>query len=111
LLIFYHISKVFYLYSEPVIEDVTTLIHVQSVIRLTIAVSLILVAFGVRRALWGMWVSITALVVTRYIALLALETHGETELAVYFSYLRGFIFPTIITLAYPSKTASIRQRK
>jgi len=111
LLIFYHVSKLFDLYLGPVSEDATSLIHIQSVIRLTIAVSLVLVAFGVRKALWGMWASITALVVTRYILLLTPETQGETELAVYFSYLRGFIIPAIITLAYPSTMKSIRQRK
>jgi hypothetical protein len=65
-------------------------------------VSLLLVVCGVRGALWGMWFSIGGLVATQYWAhfgnLPVDFTKGRHRL----SYLKGFIFPTIITLAFHS---------
>jgi hypothetical protein len=78
--------------------------HVQSVFRVLIAMSLLLVIFGIRWALWGMWFSISGLVATQYWAHfgnLPVEfTLGRHPL----SYLKGFIFPTIITLAFCSSS-------
>ena len=108
LLIFYHVSKVYDLYWGAEIGDHEALIDVQSFIRLAIAVSLSLVVLGVggapwrRLALLGMWASITALVVTRYLLLWETNVPDGFENAFPLSYLRGFIFPTIITLIYPT---------
>jgi hypothetical protein len=76
--------------------------YVQSVFRVFIIMSLLLVVCGVRGALWGMWFSIGGLVATQYWAhfgnLPVDFTKGRHPL----SYLKGFIFPTIITLAFHS---------
>ena len=101
LLIFYHVSTVFEFYFGTRLVQPSVFHHLQPPIRLAIAISLLLLLFRVRGALWGMWLSITALVVTRYLLLLEGDTSTETEIAVYFSYLRGFIIPTVITLIHP----------
>ncbi len=107
LLIFYHVSKVYDLYWGVEIGGHTALIDAQSFIRLVIAASLSLVVLGVRGALWGrwallgMWVSITSLVITRYMLIWDAPVPGEIENAFPLSYFRGLIFPTIITLIYP----------
>ena len=102
LLIFYHLSKVFDLYWGVDVGVNSTLIYVQSVVRLTIALSLSFVLLRYKVALWGMWLSITTLTLTRYMLLWETESAMEVELAVYLSYLRGFMFPTVITLLFPS---------
>ncbi|MEO3711250.1 hypothetical protein [Roseateles flavus] len=74
--------------------------RVQWLLRAAIASSLLLVVWGKPRALWGMWISIAGLVATQYWAHfgeLPVEfTRGRHPL----SYLKGFIFPTLITLAF-----------
>jgi len=74
--------------------------YIQSVLRLVIALTLLLVVFGKRWALCGMWAGITGLIATHYWAhfgnLPVDFTLGRHPL----SYLKGFIFPTIITLAF-----------
>ncbi len=74
--------------------------RVQWLLRAAIASSLLLVVWGKPRALWGMWISIACLVATQYWAHfgeLPVEfTRGRHPL----SYLKGFIFPTLITLAF-----------
>jgi len=108
LLIFYHVSKVYDLYWGAEIGNHAALIDAQSFIRLAIAASLSLVVLGVRGAPWrrlalfGMWASITALVATRYLLLWETSVLDGFENAFPLSYLRGFIFPTIITLIYPT---------
>jgi glucan phosphoethanolaminetransferase (alkaline phosphatase superfamily) len=85
LLIFYHVSKVYDLYWGVEIGDHTALIDTQSFIRLVIAASLSLVVLGVRGAPWrrwallGMWVSITSLVITRYMLIWNAPVPGEIE--------------------------------
>ncbi|PHZ83671.1 hypothetical protein [Paremcibacter congregatus] len=102
LLILYHLSKVVDLYIAPGITEASPLLLIQSAVRIAIASTLLLVVFGQKRALWGMWIAITALTVTRYILLLQTEPLSGIEFTTYLSYLRGFIFPTIITLCYPT---------
>ncbi len=84
----------------------TSFEYIQSPLRAVIAASLLCVVSGARRALWGMWAGITALVATQYWAHfgnLPVEfTQGRHAL----SYLKGFIFPTIITLAFQSAPTS-----
>ena len=97
LLIFYHSLT---LYEMHLGSAHTLFDFVQSVCRVLIIISLLLVVFGVRWALWGMWFSIGGLVATQYWAhfghLPVDFTAGRHPL----SYLKGFIFPTIITLAF-----------
>ncbi|MBB2487328.1 hypothetical protein H5407_19000 [Mitsuaria sp. WAJ17] len=81
---------------------------IQWVLRVAIASSLLLVVWGRPRALWGMWISIGGLVATQYWAHfgeLPVEfTRGRHPL----SYLKGFIFPTLITLAFPHRRLAAR---
>lgn len=102
LLVFYHCLLLYEMYLAPVATAPTAFDHVQSVFRVLIATSLVLVVLGVRRALWGMWLGIGGLVATHYWAhfghLPVDFTAGRHPL----SYLKGFIFPTLITLAFRS---------
>lgn len=102
LLIFYHSLILYEMYLGPANSAHTVFDYAQSAFRVLITVSLLLVVFGVRWALWGMWLSIGALVATQYWAhfgnLPVDFTQGRHPL----SYLKGFIFPTIITLAFRS---------
>ncbi|HNN90635.1 MAG TPA: hypothetical protein PKI03_00135 [Pseudomonadota bacterium] len=72
--------------------------YIQSVLRLFIVIGLSLVVSGWGRALWLMWAAIGALVATHYWAhfggIPVAFTAGRHPL----SYLKGFIFPTVITL-------------
>ena len=102
LLIFYHSLTLYEMYVGTSNSVHTLFDYVQSVFRVFITMSLLLVVCGVRGALWGMWFSIGGLVATQYWAhfgnLPVDFTKGRHPL----SYLKGFIFPTIITLAFHS---------
>jgi hypothetical protein len=102
LLIFYHSLTLYEMYFDTGSNAHTLFDYVQSVFRVLITMNLLLVIFGIRWALWGMWLSIGGLVATQYWAHfgnLPVEfTVGRHPL----SYLKGFIFPTIITLAFYS---------
>jgi hypothetical protein len=104
LLIFYHSLTLYEMYLGTGSNAHTLFDYVQSVFRVLITVNLLLVIFGIRWALWGMWFSISGLVATQYWAHfgnLPVEfTVGRHPL----SYLKGFIFPTIITLAFYSSS-------
>ncbi len=76
------------------------MIYLQSFIRISISVSLILVVIGMQKALWSMWISISALVITQYVVHYGPQPPKFTLLRSGFSYLRGFIFPTIITVVF-----------
>jgi hypothetical protein len=106
LLIFYHTYTLFDLYLGAGTSVHTKYEYVQSTLRVGITLSLLLVVFGSRRALWGMWTAITGLIVTHYWAhfgnLPVDFTQGRHPL----SYLKGFIIPTIITLAFYSSKHS-----
>jgi hypothetical protein len=106
LLIFYHTYTLFDLYLGAGTSVHTKYEYVQSTLRVGITLSLLLVVFGSRRALWGMWTAITGLIVTHYWAhfgnLPVDFTQGRHPL----SYLKGFIIPTIITLAFYSSNHS-----
>jgi hypothetical protein len=106
LLIFHHSLMLYEMYLDPGNGATTLFDYVQSVFRALITLSLLLVVLGVRRALWGMWLSIAGLVATQFWAHfgnLPVEfTAGRHPL----SYLKGFIFPTIITLAFPRRPAA-----
>jgi len=100
LLIYYHTLTLYDLYLGAGTSAHTTFEYLQSGLRVVITLSLLLVVIGNRWALWGMWAGITGLVATHYWAhfgnLPVDFTKGRHPL----SYLKGFIFPTIITLAF-----------
>jgi hypothetical protein len=120
LLIFYHLNVLYDLYlgagNHEGLYDRTAsgtpkyYEYIQSLLRLVIITGLTLVACGFRRALWLMWAGIGALVATHYWA-----HFGDIPVAFIegrhpLSYLKGFIFPTAITLLtlMPSKPAGKR---
>ena len=109
LLIWYHLYTLYQLFLGTGPTFGGTYEYLQAPLRLIIATSLLGVVFGVRWALWGMWAGITALIATQYwahFAHLPVEfTQGRHPL----SYLKGFIFPTLITLAFLSLEASSRK--
>lgn len=72
--------------------------YIQSALRLTIIIGLTLVAYGIRRALWVMWAGIGALIATHYWAHFGGIPVAFTEGRHPLSYLKGLIFPTLITL-------------
>ena len=108
LLIFYHCYTLYDLYLGAGTSAHTTFEYAQSVLRVVITVSLLLVVFGRRRALWGMWAGILGLIATHYWAhfgnLPVDFTAGRHPL----SYLKGLIFPTLITLAFNSSGRSTK---
>jgi hypothetical protein len=102
LLIYYHTFTLCDLYLGAGTSAHTIFEYVQSVLRVVIAFSLLLVVFGKRWALWGMWAGIAGLVVTHYWAHFGNLPVDFTKGRHPISYLKGFIFPTIITLAFHS---------
>lgn len=102
LLIYYHIFTLYDLYLGAGNSAHTTFEYVQSFLRVVITISLLLVVFGNRWALWGMWAGITGLVATQYWAHFGNLPVDFTEGRHPLSYLKGFIFPTTITLAFHS---------
>ena len=104
LLIYYHSFTLYDLYLGDGTSAHTTFEYVQSVLRVGIILSLLLVVFGNRLALWGMWACIAGLVATHYWAHFGNLPVDFTEGRHPLSYLKGFIFPTIITLAFHSSS-------
>ena len=100
LLISYHTITLYDLYLGAGPRTHTTFESIQSALRVLITLGLLLVIVGFRWAIWWMWASIGGLVATHYWAhfghLPVDFTAGRHPL----SYLKGFIFPTIITLAF-----------
>lgn len=100
LLIFHHSLMLYEMYLGAGNSAHTFFDYVQSVCRVLITFSLLLVVFGVRWALWGMWLSIGGLVATQYLVHFGNFPVYFTDDRHPLSYLKGFIFPTIITLAF-----------
>jgi hypothetical protein len=108
LLIFYHLTVLYDLYlgagNHEGLYDRTadgtprSYEYIQSLLRLVIITGLTLVACGIRRALWVMWAGIGALVATHYWAHFGGIPVAFTEGRHPLSYLKGLIFPTVITL-------------
>ncbi|WP_226700405.1 hypothetical protein [Qipengyuania gaetbuli] len=73
---------------------------IQGVLRAAIIVSLSLVLLGKRFALWMMWLSIGCLIATHYWAHFGPVTADFTVGRHPLSYLKGLIFPSIITTAF-----------
>lgn len=110
LLVFYHTYTLFELYvgsGTDLYEGASanghsSFVHTQSILRLLIIVSLVLVAMNRRYALYGMWAAIGALVATHYWAYFFDLPFRFLEGRHPLSYLKGFIIPTVITLLYLS---------
>jgi hypothetical protein len=119
LLIFYHTYTLYDLYlgsgtdlygsesanAHPLFE------HVQSILRVIIICSLVLVAMNRRFALYVMWTAISALVATHYWAFFYDLPFRFLEGRHPLSYLKGFIIPTIITLLYLSINSQSNSHK
>ncbi len=119
LLIFYHAYTLYDLYlgsgtdlyergsanTHPLFE------HGQSVLRVIIVFSLVLVAMNMRFALYGMWTAISALIATHYWALFFDLPFRFLDGRHPLSYLKGFIIPTVITLLYLSMESKRGSRK
>jgi hypothetical protein len=104
LLIYYHTFTLYDLYLGAATSAGTTFEYVQSALRVVITLSLLLVIFGSRLALWGMWAGIAGLIATHYWAHFGNLPVDFTEGRHPLSYLKGVIFPTIITLAFHSSS-------
>jgi hypothetical protein len=111
LLVFYHTYTLFELYvgsggtdlyGGPSANGHALYQHTQSILRLLIIVSLVLVAMNRRSALYGMWAAIGALVATHYWAYFSDLPFPFLEGRHPLSYLKGFIIPTVITLLHLS---------
>jgi len=119
LLIFYHTYTLYDLYlgsgtdlyesgsanTHPLFE------HGQSVLRVMIVFSLVLVALNMRFGLYAMWTAISALIATHYWALFFDLPFRFLDGRHPISYLKGFIIPTVITLLYLSMDYKRGSRK
>ena len=119
LLIFYHTYTLYDLYlgsgtdlyqgestnTHPLFQ------HVQSILRVTIVFSLVLVAMNRRFALYVMWTGISALVATHYWAFFFDLPFRFLDGRHPLSYLKGFIIPTAITLLYLSMNSQPSSHK
>ena len=119
LLIFYHTYTLFDLYfgsgtdlydggsrsARPLFE------HAQSILRVIIIFSLILVVLNRRFGLYGMWVAISALIATHYWAFFFDLPFRFLDGRHPLSYLKGFIIPTVITFLYLSINSQRNARK
>lgn len=108
LLIFYHTYTLFDLYfgsgtdlyggrsgnAYPLFECT------QSILRVIIVFSLVLVVMNKRFALYGVWAAISALVATHYWAFFFDLPFRFLDGRHPLSYLKGFIIPTVISLLY-----------
>ena len=97
----YHIATIINTIWGSDQDQLAPLVITQIPLRLAIAASLLLVLFGVKHALLGMWLSIVALTITRCMLLWDAEPGVGAGFMEYLSYLRGFLAPAIITLLYP----------
>ena len=86
-------------------------VHTQSILRVMITFSLILVVLNKRFGLYGMWVAIPALIATHYWALFFDLPFRFLEGRHPLSYLQGFIMPTVITFLYLSMNSQRNARK
>lgn len=108
LLIFYHTYTLYDLYlgSGTDIYDAgnadtyAPYRHIQSILRVFIIGSLVLVALNKRPALYGMWIAIASLVATHYWAYFFDLPFRFLEGTHPLSYLKGFIIPTVITILF-----------
>ena len=99
-LIVYHVAKISDIYFGENVEPVSTLIHTQSLLRLAVIASMALAVFRSPNAIWGMWLSISALVISQYVNLWQTPDHSQLPWSANLPLLKGFIIPVIITILY-----------
>jgi|SRR5438445_3622342 len=118
LLIFYHTYTLFDLYfgsgtdlydggsrnTHPLFENA------QSILRVIIIFSLILVVLNRRFGLYGMWIAISSLIATHYWAFFFDLPFRFLDGRHPLSYLKGFIIPTVITFLYLSMNSQRNAR-
>ena len=100
LLVFYHATMLYDLAKGGGLSTDPTYNAIQAALRLAIVASLMAVVFGRQEALWAMWFSIGGLIATQYWAHyggIANDFSADRHPA---SYLKGIIFPTVITAAF-----------
>ena len=119
LLIFYHTYTLYDLFfgsgtdlydggstnTQPLFENA------QSILRVIIIASLILVILNRRFGLYGMWVAISALIATHYWAYFFDLPFRFLDGRHPLSYLKGFIIPTVITFLYLSMNSQRNAQK
>jgi len=119
LFIFYHTYTLFDLYfgsgtdlyGDEGRNTHPLYVNVQSILRLMIILSLILVVLNRRFGLYGMWVAIAALIATHYWAFFFDLPFRFLDGKHPLSYLKGFIMPTVITFLYLSMNSKQNARK
>lgn len=100
LLVFYHLVMLADLWAGRGLSTDPVYNTIQGVLRLTIVISLAGVILGKRLALYPMWIGIGGLVATQYWAHFGNVPVDFTTGRHPLSYLKGFIFPAIITAAF-----------
>lgn len=100
LLIFYHITMLYDFENSHDPASGAIYNGVQGVLRFAIIVSLTLVVLGKRIGLWMMWPSIGGLIATHYWAHFGMVEADFTAGRHVLSYLKGLIFPSIITAMF-----------
>lgn len=100
LLVFYHLTMLYDLADGRGLSNDTTYNAIQGALRVAIIASLSAVVLGKRIALWAMWASIGGLIATQYWAHYGPVTAEFTADRHPLSYLKGVIFPSIITTAF-----------
>ena len=99
-LILLHVVGLFDVYATGEVFRYTAFENLQSTLSVFIILSLTLVIFRKRIGLIGMWLSITALILTQYWAHFGFVEADFTKGRSVISYLRGFMIPTVITALY-----------
>lgn len=99
-LILLHVVGLIDTFSTGAMPDYSAFENLQSILSVFIILSLTLVIFRKRIGLIGMWVSITTLILTQYWAHFGFVDADFTQGRSVFSYLRGFMIPTAITLLH-----------
>ncbi|WP_341713407.1 hypothetical protein [Erythrobacter sp.] len=100
LLVFYHLTMLVDLTQGRGLSSDAGYNAIQAILRCAIVASLVAVMLGRRAALLAMWLSIGGLIATHYWAHLGNLPVDFTIGRHPLSYLKGFIFPTIITVAF-----------
>ncbi|MBV7257914.1 hypothetical protein KCG44_14100 [Pacificimonas sp. WHA3] len=110
LLITYHVVTTYQLYAN--FPDFSNIQFIQFILKIAVALSLCMVIWGSvtgrKWVLWVMWISILSLIASQYwlhfnpqsAELAMAEALSEKSV---FSYLRGLIFPSAITLLFPGR--------
>lgn len=107
LLVFYHLTMLYDLARGHGLSTDATYNAIQAGLRLAIIVSLTAVVFGKQEALWAMWISIGGLIATQYWAHYGGIVNDFSADRHPLSYLKGVIFPTLITAAFLYRRVAI----